>query len=251
MSSSKTQQRWRPWVRFAMVAAVVVGLSLGIFQLIPESHPMRALQGMTAGTDKVIEPVTVQGVPLTTTGGTVDIPQSGDGTGAQPTPTAAAPVPKRRGGQNADQKDGYQLLTFDTLISYPIKEPNWAKMTDPVYISSLNLDAQIAPALQAMNGKKVEIQGFMLPLDMSDGNLQTFMLLKDQMACCFGNIPRLNEWVYVRVPKKKQINVHQDVLVTLFGTLHVGAKFEQEILTGIYHLDLDRIQVSTLRLDRL
>ena len=94
-----------------------------------------------------------------------------------------------------------------------------------------------------MDGKKVEIQGFMLPLDMSEGNLRTFMLLKDQMACCFGNIPRLNEWVYVRVPKKKKISAQQDVLITLFGTLRVGAKFEGEVLTGIYHLELDQIQM--------
>ena len=130
------------------------------------------------------------------------------------------------------------------LTSYPFREPNWAKMDDPAYITSLKLDEQISPQIQAMDGRKVKIQGFMLPLDMSDGNLRTFMLLKDQMACCFGNMPRLNEWVYVRVPKKKRIGIHQDVLITLFGTLHVGAKFEGEVLTGIYHLEPDQIQIS-------
>ena len=70
------------------------------------------------------------------------------------------------------------------------------------------------------------------------------MLLRDQMACCFGNMPRLNEWVYVRVPKNKKVSVHKDVWVTLLGTLRVGAKFESEVLTGIYHLELDRLQVA-------
>lgn len=206
MKTGKTKNRRSAWLNFAMVSAVVVGLSLGVFQLLPESHPMRVLRGGSAQIDQVPEPGTVQGAPL-------------------PTET-------------------HQVLTFNMLTSYPFREPNWAKMDDPAYIASLKLDEQISPQIQAMNGKKVEVEGFMLPLDMSEGNLRTFMLLKDQMACCFGNIPRLNEWVYVRVPKKKKISVHQDVWVTLFGTLRVGAKFEGEVLTGIYHLELDRIQIA-------
>ena len=206
MQTSKTKDRRRRWLNFAMVSAVVVGLSLGAFQLLPESHPMRALRGINERTDQTIESSTVQRAPSAT--------------------------------------EAYQSLTFNMLTGYPFREPNWAKMEDPAYIASLNLDEQISPEIQAMDSKKVEIQGFMLPLDMSEGNLRTFMLLKDQMACCFGNIPRLNEWVYVRIPKKKKIGVHQDIPITLFGTLRVGAKFEREVLTGIYHLELDRIQIA-------
>ena len=206
MKTAKTKNRRSTWLNFAMVSAVVVGLSLGAFQLLPESHPMRALRGVGGGTDQASEPGAVRGAPL-------------------PTET-------------------HQVLTFNMLTSYPFREPNWAKMDDPAYIASFNLDEQISPQIQAMNGKKVEIQGFMLPLDMSEGHLRTFILLKDQMACCFGNIPRLNEWVYVRVPKEKKISVHQDIPITLLGTLRVGAKFEREVLTGIYHLELDRIQID-------
>lgn len=206
MKTPKTKNRRSRWLNFAMVSAVVIGLSLGVFQLLPTSHPMRALRGASKQTDQALEPGTVQGAPSET--------------------------------------ETYHLLTFNMLTSYPFREPNWAKMEDPVYITSLKLDEQISPQIQAMNGKKVEVEGFMLPLDMSDGNLRTFMLLKDQMACCFGNIPRLNEWVYVRVPKKKKVSIHQDVPITLFGTLQVGTKFEGEVLTGIYHLELDQIQMD-------
>ena len=206
MKTPKTKNRRSAWLNFAMVSAVVVGLSLGVFQLLPKSHPMRALRGVSDRTDQALESGTARGASLAT--------------------------------------EVYQSLTFNMLTSYPFREPNWAKMEDPAYIASLKLDEQISPRIQAMNGKKVEVEGFMLPLDMSEGNLRTFMLLKDQMACCFGNMPRLNEWVYVRVPKKKKVSVHQDVLVTLLGTFSVGSKFEGEVLTGIYHLDLDELQMA-------
>ena len=207
MKTAKTKNRRGMWLSYAMVGVVVIGLSLGVFQLLPKSHPMRALRDvMSERTDQGFELRTAQVSKLAT--------------------------------------EGYQSLTFNMLTSYPFREPNWAKMEDPAYIGSLKLDEQISPQIQAMSGKKVEIQGFMLPLDMSGGNLRTFMLLKDQMACCFGNMPRLNEWVYVRVPEKKKIDIHQDVLITLLGTLRVGTKFEGVVLTGIYHLDLDRIQIG-------
>ena len=206
MTLPKTKNRRGAWLNFAMVTGVVVALSLGVFQLLPESHPMRALRGSSDRANQASEAVTVKGTPLAT--------------------------------------ETHQALTFNMLTSYPFREPNWAKMEDPAYIASLKLNEQISPQIQAMNGKKVEIQGFMLPLDMLEGNLRTFMLLKDQMACCFGNMPRLNEWVYVRVPEKQKVSVHQDVLVTLLGTLRVGTKFEGVVLTGIYHLDLDRIQID-------
>ena len=136
MQTTGTKDGRRRWLNFAMVSAVVVGLSFGAFQLLPESHPMRALRGVSGATDQVPELGTVRRALL-------------------PTET-------------------HQALTFNMLTSYPFREPNWAKMEDPAYIASLKLDEQISPQIQAMNGKKVEIQGFMLPLDMSeDGNLRT------------------------------------------------------------------------------
>ena len=64
----------------------------------------------------------------------------------------------------------------------------------------------------------------MLPLDGEFDNVRTFVLLKDQMACCFGAIPLLNEWVYVEVPQKKKIRSYQDVPISLRGTFRVGTK---------------------------
>ena len=123
-------------------------------------------------------------------------------------------------------------------------------MDDPAYIATLNLDKGIPLQIKTLNGAKIEIEGFMLSLEGEVDDLRTFMLLKDQMACCFGAIPLLNEWVYVKVPKNKRISSYQDELVTLYGTLRVGARFEDDMLTGIYHLELDRLEADALKLDR-
>lgn len=239
MKASETEKRHGMWMNFAIAGVVVVGLSLGISQMVPKSHPIRALRNLTERTAQAPKPI--QGAPLGTVEATVHAPTGAD---MKSDSTAGSLSANRASGETTDRNGTYQLLTFDTLTNYRIKEPNWTKMDDPAYIATLNLNEQIPAPIRAIDSKKVEIQGFMLPLEVSDDTLRSFMLLENQMACCFGAVPRLNEWVYITVPEQKKIRAHQDVLVTLFGTLRVGPEFDHEMLTGIYHLKLERIQVN-------
>ena len=243
MKASETEKRRGVWLNFAIAGAVVVGLSLSISQMVPKSHPIRALRHLDERKAQEAKPI--QGAPFGAVEATVQNPTSAD---MKPDLTADSPPPNRAGGELADWDGTYQSLTFETLTDYRIREPNWTEMDDPAYIATLNLEEQIPAQIRAMDGKKIEIQGFMLPLELSDDTLRTFMLLENQMACCFGAIPRLNQWVYVTIPEQKKVKANQDVLVTLFGTLRVGPEFDQEMLTGIYHLDLERVKVAERKL---
>lgn len=256
MKRPKTKKRrisqFRIGITIGITSLVVVVLSFSLAQMLPKSHPIRALRelsGQSASTSKRVE---VQGAPLavagTTSGG--DKPEDEASlkpeisVDMQPARTPVTQKPKVGGEKSSKRTGAYELLTFDTLASYRIREPNWARLDDPEYIATLNIDDEIPPQIRALNGSKIEIEGFMLPLEGEFDNVRTFVLLKDQMACCFGAIPLLNEWVYVEVPQRKKIRSYQDVLVTLLGTLRVGAKFEGDILTGIYHLELDRLETD-------
>ena len=53
-----------------------------------------------------------------------------------------------------------------------------------------------------------------------------------------------------RFRKRKKIRSYQDELVMIYGTLRVGAEFEDGMLNGIYHLELDRLEADALRLGR-
>jgi hypothetical protein len=68
-----------------------------------------------------------------------------------------------------------------------------------------------------------------------------FLLLKNQMGCCFGISPGINEWIDVRT-SGKGVNPLMDDLLTVYGTLHVGEVRENGYLTGIYRLDCERVQ---------
>ena len=254
MKRHKSKKRRRARFHIAITSVVVVVLSLSLSQMLPKSHPIRALRKLGDQSASNVKRVEVQGAPLAVAGS--GEPKTQDATNPAPvisvdTQPSTAPVakPPNVGSERSGKRTGeYELLTFNTLTSYRIREPNWARLDDPDYVAALNLDEEIPPQIRALNGSKIEIEGFMLPLEGEFDNVRTFVLLKDQMACCFGAIPLLNEWVYVEVPQKKKIRSYQDVPISLRGTLHVGAKFEGDILVGIYHLELDRLKADVLEL---
>ncbi len=243
---------------FAITVAIVILLSIGISQMLPKSHPLRALRKLGGGSDSASKPIEVQGAPLAVAGAIPDDansenetnPKPGNQTNTLPSSASVSPIPKFESEKSAKRTGAYQSLTFETLTSFVIREPDWEKLEDPAYIATLNLDKDIPPQIKALNGEKIEIEGFMLPLEGEDDDLLSFVLLENQLACCFGAIPLLNEWVYVTVPEKKKIRSYQDELVMIYGTLRVGAEFEDGMLNGIYHLELDRLEADALRLGR-
>lgn len=254
MKQLKTEKRRSSWLPFAITSVIVVALALGLSQMLPEPHPIRALRKVSEQSASNARRFEVQGAPLA-------VAESGDAkpredvnpvpeisVDSQPGAVTDSQPPKVEVERIGKRTGEYESLTFNTLTSYRIREPNWARLDDPDYVAALNLDEEIPPQIRALNGSKIEIEGFMLPLDGEFDNVRTFVLLKDQMACCFGAIPLLNEWVYVEVPQKKKIRSYQDVPISLRGTLHVGAKFEGDILVGIYHLELDRLKADALKL---
>jgi hypothetical protein len=63
--------------------------------------------------------------------------------------------------------------------------------------------------------------------------------MANQMACCFGTLPNMNDWVVVRMPQGAPVT--QDVPISFYGTIKVGAMYEDGYMTGIYSMDAERM----------
>ena len=87
--------------------------------------------------------------------------------------------------------------------------------------------------------QKVTVTGFMLPVKMHEGLVTEFLLVKDPMMCCYGVMPKVNEWVVVKM-NGKGVAPLMDVPITFEGTLKVGQIYEGGYLTGLYLLQGDR-----------
>jgi hypothetical protein len=135
----------------------------------------------------------------------------------------------------------YLNLTFATLASFPFKvTPEVADANDNLDIAALHTREQIPDSVKVLSGKSAAITGFMLPVRVEGGLTSDFLLLRNQSACCYGVMPRVNEWVIVRMPGKG-VKPVMDVPITALGTFHVGEIRENGQLVGIYALDCDQL----------
>jgi len=104
-----------------------------------------------------------------------------------------------------------------------------------------NIPDQIPESIKKLNGRKVSIRGFMLPVTQKDGRVTEFLLLKDQSLCCFGTMPQMNEWVHVIMTPGQSAPMVWDLPVTVFGTFEVGEVFENGVLMTIYRLRYEKL----------
>jgi hypothetical protein len=104
------------------------------------------------------------------------------------------------------------------------------------------LPQQIPEDVRALNGRKVQIGGFMVPVEFAKDNIRTFLLVKNRMMCCFGAAVSMNDWVYVTMKEDRKAEFHQDVLVKVSGVLEVGEKIEDGMVMSIYRLTGDSIE---------
>ena len=129
-------------------------------------------------------------------------------------------------------------MGFDRLASYTFTppEPDAANPTATPPSGA----AQIPDRIKVLDQHKVAVTGFMLPVKMDGGLVKEFLLVKDPMLCCYGVMPKLNEWIVVKMVGKG-VKPLMDLPITFEGKLHVGEMYENGYLTGIYLLDGDQM----------
>jgi hypothetical protein len=132
--------------------------------------------------------------------------------------------------------NGYLKLGFDRLSGYKFVAPEYDPLANPKATPPTGED-QIPSAVKDWNGRKAIVTGFMLPTKLDSGRAVEFLLMANQMACCYGTVPNMNDWVIVRIPGG--VPITQDVPISFRGTFKVSATFESGYMTGIYQLDAE------------
>jgi len=96
-------------------------------------------------------------------------------------------------------------------------------------------------SIAALDGERVSLVGYQIGLeyDESDpGNphLTRFMLVRDFATCCFGGIPRPDEWLDVTVAEPVPYWLYQPVRVT--GALSVGLERQEDaLMTSVFQVN--------------
>jgi hypothetical protein len=130
-----------------------------------------------------------------------------------------------------DKLSGYNFEVSDEILNPPTN--NLAKV-------KAKTDGQIPTAVKALNSQRVALKGFMLPLRVEGGLVTELLIMKDQSMCCYGAVPKINEWVSVKMAGSG-VRPIMDQPVTLYGKLRIGEARENGYLVGIYAMDGDRM----------
>ena len=99
---------------------------------------------------------------------------------------------------------------------------------------------RVPSRLREKSGAKVAVEGFMIPTVVDENNkVKEFLLLPDQMSCCFGKSPEANGWVVVTA--SNGVEVLMDRIIRVTGTLTVEERWDEEFFVGLYHMDCKEI----------
>ncbi|HEX4119528.1 MAG TPA: DUF3299 domain-containing protein [Verrucomicrobiae bacterium] len=136
---------------------------------------------------------------------------------------------------------GYDNITFSVLSGFDFQlSQDIASPTARLAETSSPAAAQIPASVRSLDGRKVVIQGFLLPVKMNNGLAVEFLLMRNQSMCCYGVPPRINEWITVQA-SGQGVKPVMDQPIAVAGVLHVGPILENGSLAGIYRLDADKI----------
>ena len=136
--------------------------------------------------------------------------------------------------------DGVRMLSFDLLASFDYE----VAMDTPQ--EAVARRWQMPDVIRRLDGQRVEIEGYMLPLDFERGRVQSFYLNRDTNACCFGIIPPVNEVIRVHLPDKKGVPNYSNIPIIVTGKFRVmESAGEFGFVTSIFRIDADTVEKST------
>ena len=94
--------------------------------------------------------------------------------------------------------------------------------------------------IKKLNGAKIRVRGFMIPLDQAD-NISHFSLVPSLFACCFGQPPQIQHQIVVHTPKGKAVGYYPDEIVCE-GTLKVEEKKDEGYIVSIFTVDVTSVK---------
>jgi hypothetical protein len=267
--AAQTRQGCRALGLAFMIVAVLLWVSFDVIPLASPKEMVRASleHGTQRETSRSAEPrmdstadplATTRGEPINavTQGNPADTNIPGPITSPRKKRPRPASFQRRLVATNLEQPSGSNSDPAQTFGGTPAKQIyNPAQLAALPFALSKNLVEGNLPAasaatlekipsdVRALNNHLVAVRGFLLPLRTNSGLTSEFLLMRNQNMCCFRTVPKINEWISVRL-KGEGVKPVMDQPITVLGKLHVGDIRENGFLVGIYQLQAESVDIS-------
>jgi hypothetical protein len=125
----------------------------------------------------------------------------------------------------------YKEITFNNLSDFYYYTPEPGEKPDPALMSKSSIPNDI----KALNGKKISLSGFMMPIDQDAEGSREFVLNGNFDMCGFGGPTSINQWVVVKYTGNGKVP-YTHLPMTIFGELEVGEDYRDGSLFSIYRM---------------
>ncbi len=143
--------------------------------------------------------------------------------------------------------ENHPYVTWNTLAHYEYDAPEIEEEIDPQIRLKKKKKYPIPDFVKKLDGTSIAAVGFMIPLDTDDADQKatSFILARTTASCCYGIVPKMNEWMFVQMKKGKTAEVMMDIPITVFGTLSVGEEKKEDTGWSLYRMVSDKVVIPS------
>ncbi|HZL37016.1 MAG TPA: DUF3299 domain-containing protein [Tepidisphaeraceae bacterium] len=94
--------------------------------------------------------------------------------------------------------------------------------------------------VKRLNGTKIRLRGFMLPIDQAE-NITQFALVPSLFSCCFGQPPQIQHTIVVNCPRGKAVSYCPDEIV-VEGAIKVEEMKDDGYVISIFNMDVSSVK---------
>jgi hypothetical protein len=125
----------------------------------------------------------------------------------------------------------YKPIAFSSLSDFFYYTPEPGETPDPEQVKK----SKIPDNVKALNGKKVALNGFMMPIDQNQEGSREFVLNGNFDMCGFGGPISINQWIVVKYTGGGRVP-YTHLPMSVFGELEVGEEYKDGWLVSIYRM---------------
>ncbi len=128
-------------------------------------------------------------------------------------------------------RDGFSSVTFSQLSDFVYQADMNGKLTP---------ESTLPQEVSALDDTNVALSGFLVPIEFQGDKVSSLILVRNQLLCCFGEEPKLNEWVFVNADPP--VDAVMEVPVTLYGKFYASPDREEGQIISLYRMQAEDME---------
>jgi hypothetical protein len=140
--------------------------------------------------------------------------------------------------QHAADPAAPQTVAFAELSSFPYTA------SDRKREKSESRQDPIPREIRALDGKRIQITGYMVPLQFREGKIESFYLSRAGFQCCYADAPKATDFIRVSLPPGQFVPMAD--LARVSGVLEVGEEWNSAgWVDSVYRLRAESVAPET------